>query len=627
MKIVCGANLKEDDVEAIMNASKTTEDVITENFLNDIDNLETNIKNSYVDVLAWMVKNDLLEIKVAIKLDENGKPTFGKDGGLHSKIGIFKDCVGNYITINGSNNETPYGWGKNSENFDVFFGWEVHDLKKLQRHINKFNKFWNDNAENYDVMDIPKAVKRHLISRSVSNIGDVQFIEDIISDGEGTKQPKIKIPLYDYQKTAREKWFDNGKRGIFAMATGTGKTYTALGCVDKLLKEEEKLVTIISAPQMHLVQQWRQSVISYGLFDEFDEVIVVDSSNSNGKTQFKNAVYKVDMNRLSHILILTTHKSFSSDDFYDFIINDDFNCSFLFIGDEMHGLGSHTRRMGLIPQYNYRLGLSATPQRHFDDIGTDYLFDYFGGEVYSFSLERALEEINPATDLTYLTPYCYYPYFLELTIDELFKFRSLSNQIRNESNKDEPDYKKIENLMFRRANILKEADNKYDLLRNILNDMEDKSNLLVYCNENQIDEVVNILGNEFDLKVTTFTSKNDISERELILGNFANGNYDGLVAMHCLDEGVDVPSASRAILMCNSTNPREFIQRVGRIIRRDKNKSKAEIYDMIIKPSKTNQEFYQIEQNIFDKELDRSEYIGDLAYNNIDYHTKIFQIR
>ena len=640
MKIICGAQLSENDVKSIISAEKTPEEVLTKNFLEDIDSLETNIKNNYIDVLSWMIANDLLDIKVAIKLDENHNPCFGEEGILHTKVGVFKDIDGNYMTINGSNNETAFGWGKNYENFDVFKGWVSSDRKRLQRHIDLFLNLWNEDVKSYDIMDIPEAVERHLISRASPNIHGVPFIEDTINNG-GNQSPqktnkKTKPELYDYQIEARKKWFKNGKKGIFAMATGTGKTYTALGCVEKLLKEEKKLVTIISVPQMHLIQQWKKSVMSYGLFDCFDEVIIVDSTNPNGKSQFRDAVYDIDKGKISNALILTTHKSLSSEKFYHFITEDKygFDCSFLLVGDEMHGLGSVTRMKGLIPQYNYRLGLSATPERHFDEFGTAFLFNYFGKQVYCFSLEKALEEINPKTNLTYLTPYRYNPYFLELTLDELKNFKKYSAQILYEMNKDEPNFKKIERLMFQRANTLKEAENKYEVLRDILNDMDDKSNLLVYCNENQKEKVVDILGNEFDLNVTTFTNEDGtkpsdkfggISEREYKLRNFAKGNYDSLVALHCLDEGVDVPSASRAILMCNSTNPREFIQRVGRVIRRYDEKNEAEIYDMIIKPSSFKNEFYDIEKNIFEKEKIRANYIGDLALNNAEYHTKIFQ--
>ena len=627
LKIVCGTQLSKEDVKSIIKAEKTPEEVLTHNFLEDINNLEDEIRNNYVNILGWMIANDLLEIKVAIKLDDDKNPTFGEEGILHIKVGIFKDSEGNLLSINGSNNETPFGWGKNYENFEVFPSWNPHDFKRLNNHIKLFNKVWNGKLKDYKVMPVPDAVKDDLISRSPPSFDGLKFPED----KKHRKQNK-NIILYDYQTEAREKWFKNNKKGIFSMATGTGKTFTALGCLEKVLKENDNLVVIITAPKMHLVQQWKDSISSFSLLDKFDEVIIVDSSNPKGKKQFQEAVFNIDLGLMENVLILTTHNSLSSEKFYDFLLEDDFDCKFMLIGDEMHGLGSHNFKKGLLSQYEFRLGLSATPIRHYDEEGTDFLYSYFGNEVYKFPLEKALVEINPATNLTYLTPYNYHPYFLELAPSELADFNNLSHQIVIETNKEEPNLKKLSNLKFKRANILKSARGKMNLLRDILNDMDERNRLLVYCNEKQIDDVVKILGNEYKLNVKRFTSEQGmkpldkfggLSEKEFILKNFAKGNYDCIVAMHCLDEGMDVPSATRAILMCNSTNPREFIQRVGRVIRRFDDKNEAEIYDMLIKPSKRNSKFKDIEENIFNRELDRSDLIGELALNNAEYFTLV----
>ncbi len=622
MRIVCGTQLSEEDVESIISAEKTPEEVLTHNFLENLDSLEDNIKKNHVEILGWMIANDLLEIKVALKIDEDGNPTPGKEG-LHLKVGILKDKEGNYITINGSNNETAFGWGKNYEIFDVFKGWVSSDFARLNKHINLFQNIWEGNVSSYKIMEVPEAIEE-LSKRAPSDITKLKFPEDYY------KKSQNKITLFEYQIEAINKWFENNKKGIFSMATGTGKTFTALGCLERVLDNEKNLIAIISAPQMHLVQQWKNSVDTYGLTNRFNDIVVVDSSNPKGKTQFKDSVYKVDMGLMDTVLILTTHDSLSSENFYNFF-EDDFDVPIMLIGDEMHGLGSYKRKDGLSPQYNYRLGLSATPIRHFDEEGTEFLFNYFEKEVYIFSLEKALSEINPRTDLTYLTPYNYYPHFIDMTDKELKNFRKKTKQILWESRKDNPNEERLENLIIERANIIKNAANKFDALRKILRDMDDKRNLLVYCNENQIIEVVNILGNEFDLDVKTFTSKDDakpskkyggISEREFILKNFEKGNYNALVAMHCLDEGVDVPSATRAILMCNSTNPREFIQRVGRVIRRHDDKVESDIYDMIIKPSNKNSDLFKIEQDIYEKELIRADEIGRLALNNSYYYTK-----
>lgn len=627
MKLICGADLSPQDVKSIMVAEKTPEEIITKNFFENLDNLENYIERHHIQVLGWMVANNLLEIKIAIKLDDFGNPLPDYEGIFHYKLGILKDFDGNYITFSGSNNESNAAWSKNFEHFDVFGSWNKGDYSHLLNHIELFNNTWNESYNNeYSIFSIPEAVERQLIKSAPQDFNQLKFHEDIDIDDE------TEITLFDYQIEARDNWIENGRKGIFAMATGTGKTYTALGCLKDTLSSEEKLITIISVPYQHLVQQWKRSLEKFGIMKVIDKLIIADGTNPKKYQQIEEILLDIDLDYLNHAVIIAVHKTFANPKFIN-LFNQDIDAKFFLIGDEMHGLGSTTRRRGLLEKYDYRLGLSATPERFFDDYGTEFLFDYFGKEVYGFSLEKAINEINPMTDMTYLTPYNYHLSPVELTYDELKKYDELSWVIAIESSKENPNQKTIEKKLIERANLIKNAKNKYDVLREILSSMKDKSNLLIFCSEKQLDKVLDIAGNEFDMDITTFTSadksnpiksKGNKSERDIILEDFTNGDYDGLVSMHCLDEGVDIPSASKAILMCNSTNPREFIQRVGRVIRRSKNKSFADVYDMIIKPSK-NSEFKETENDIFEKEKRRTDMIGSCAINKADYYIKLYE--
>lgn len=457
------------------------------------------------------------------------------------------------------------------------------------------------------------------------------------NDIDKVNKLNTKPQLFDNQILARDQWFENGKKGIFAMATGTGKTFTSLGCLDKLLDNEEKLITIISSPYMHLVQQWKKSIESFGISDKVDYILVVDSSNPKGKEQMLNLILDLSNGYLDKLIILTTHESLHRDKFTK-IIKDNANASpYFFIGDEMHGLGSYRRFHGLLSEYDYRLGLSATPEKIYDEFGTKLLFDYFGDIVYSFSLKEALNKINPLTNLTYLTPYNYYPYFVNLEYDEVEEYYSINRKISIECHKKAHDRKKIEKLLFKRANIIKNAYSKFETLDKILTKLEEKeeiNNLIIYCNERQMSSVLNIAGNKHNLSVRKFTMEegtkpekkfDNKSEREMILNDFVNGKYQCLVAMHCLDEGVDVPSAKKAILMCNSNNPREFIQRLGRVLRRSEYKNTAEIYDIVIKNNHIPfREFDDVEETIYKNELNRCQIIGESALNNIDVIKKLY---
>lgn len=611
MKLLCGAQLEPEDVKAILDGEKSPEKILSSNFLNDIDSIEDNIKKNHIQVLGYMVAKGLLEIKIVVKIDKKSK------GIMHYKIGINKDFEGNFISFSGSNNETGSGWNYNLEQFAVYKSWIDEQNEYLLGDIDLFNRTWDNNSQDYEVIDIPSAVKKKLIEYSPKKFEDLKFDSNI--DKTNNEKPK----LFNNQLSAVDNWFKNDKKGIFAMATGTGKTFTALGCLDKLLSQEEKLFTIISVPQQHLIQQWIKSIKKFKINEK---IVIVSSSNINGKKEMFKSILDISNGLLNKVIILTTPNSMSKDDFINIIKKTHNNIPYFLIVDEMHEMGSYTFRQGLLEDYDYRLGLSATPERKYDEVGTKILFKYFGDVVFSFPLEKALKEFNPLTNMTYLTSYTYNPKFINLTDDELKKYQEFTRKIIIEQNKDLIDENKLESLLFKRANIIKNAENKFDVLESILRDLgSDVSNLIIYCSDKQIDKVLDIAGNKYNLTVKKFTNKESAkpseeyggkSYREVILDDFANQKCQCLVAMHCLDEGVDVPSASKAILLCNSTNSREFIQRLGRILRRYENKNNADIYDMVIKPHKySNETIRHVEEQIYEKELYRCEKIGKLATN------------
>lgn len=626
MKLLCGVELTSADVDSIMAGETNPDEILADNFLKDIDSIEDEIRTNYVKVLGWMVAKGLLEIKVVVMgLNKSDK------GIMHYKVGINRDFDGNYICFSGSINETYSAWKNNLEQFDVFRSWCAGENKRITKKIDLFTRTWEGKSDEYQTIDVPTAVKDKLIEIAPDNFEELIFYPAPIEIDE-------KPELFDNQNEAVNNWLFNDKRGIFAMATGTGKTFTALGCLDKIVSEEDKLVTIISVPYKHLITQWLSSIEKFGLIKEFDRVINVSSSNNNGKKEFSDATSDLNKGYIDKILVLSTPHSMHKDNFKSIISRKKHTIPYFLIADEMHELGSTRFRKALLDEYDYRLGLSATPDRKYDDFGTEYLLNYFGDVVYEFSLKQAINTINPLTNLSYLTKYNYHPSFINLTDDELEDYNKLTNQlVKIKDDGSEKNSKKIENLLFLRANILKNASNKMEVFEDILIDLGSKTkNLIIYCSDEQIDGVVDIVGNKLDWKVKTFTYKDSSdpsvnfddrrSYRDDILEDFSKGEYDCLVAMHCLDEGVDIPSASKAILLCNSTNPREFIQRLGRVLRRAPGKDKAEIYDLIIKPNSNKKSNYkELEKRIYQKELERFEMIADAAANGFDIYDTFYE--
>jgi len=407
---------------------------------------------------------------------------------------------------------------------------------------------------------------------------------------------------------------------------------------NKVFVEKPKVLLIITCPYQHLLSQWENEIEKFGIAHY---KIIEAYSGKRWKDHLANLLIDLHLGYVNRLIVLTTHRTFSSDDFVSIIKENKGNFRIFLIADEVHWLGSRKNRKGLIEEYDFKLGLSATPKRWFDDLGTQIIYNYFGDVVVEFSLKDAITKINPATGCTYLTPYRYIPYFVSLTDDELDEYFEKTKSIAkrySQANDDEKD-DILESLLFRRADIIKNASKKYSVLEHILDKLgRNVKHTIIYCTPQQIDKVMEIINQKglishrFTMEEGTTPNEkyNGLSEREYILRKFAEGEYQVLVAMKCLDEGVDVPPAKIAILMASSGNPREYIQRIGRVIRRYPNKSEATIYDIIVAPSlnrKLPPELKNLEKKIFEKELKRYEEIAQIAINNAEAMEMIYKIK
>lgn len=619
MDLLCGVDLNPDDVNMIKFASEHPEEILTSSFLKELNSIEDEIIKHNVEVLGWMIANKLLRIRVAVKVDSNGNPVPKGEGILHYKIGLMYDSQNNLISFSGSVNETAAAWEKNLEEFHLFRDWKNGEIGHLKDNLDTFNNIWNSKWDQYKILDIPEAVEQKLVDDAPKDFEDLVFTYTFSTPKSTTGTAIEKVELYDYQKDARTKWIENDKKGIFVMATGTGKTFTALGCLEKALEDSSKLLTVITAPTKHLLPQWERSINNYGI--KYDKLLFA-TGDTNWKNELEDQLLDLRLNLINNLIVLTTHDTLASNDFIS-LLSKEKSFNYFLIGDEMHGLGSPYRRNGLIEHlYDFRLGLSATPTRYSDE-ESEFLFNFFGDELYTLSLREAIYEYYNPNWMSYLTPYNYCPYFLSLNEEELEEYRGITQSLF--SCKDDGFDKRKQNLLFKRANIIKDAQNKFEVLRKILDSIDDYSGLIVYCSPNQIDKVMDILS-EYNIVAHKFTMEEKtkplekyggMSERDLILDDFAKGNYQVLAAMHCLDEGVDVPSASQAIFMCSSNSSREFIQRIGRVIRRSPGKTHATIYDLIVKPSGNlfDKSLEAYEKSIFEREKERYKKIGYIAEN------------
>jgi len=628
INLITSPYLSKDDAEIIKNSTDNPDTLA--NILNrQIKDVDEKFIHNHLQALAFMLANGLLNIKIAIIFDNENNPLtineIEQTGIFHQKVGILKDPFNNIISFSGSINETASAWRTNIEEFKVFRSWIPGENEYIISDQDKFNNFWHDKGKNLHVYDLPEAVEKEILKFSPRSFQELE------KSFTNTIKPQTKkISLYDYQLNAIDSWIQNDYKGIFEMATGTGKTYTALGCLQKVLYDEKKIITIISCPYGHLLTQWIKELVKFGI----DHIkVVCDSSNHNWADDlFGSMINNYYLNK--SLIIFTTHTTLSSPKFRE-VINNFQNNHFFLIADEVHSLGAEINRNGLIDKYSYRLALSATPKRWFDEKGTEFLYTYFDKVVYSFPLQDAINKINPSTNLTFLTPYEYVPKFVSLDGKELEEYIEVSQKIsqtiiNNKGMSIFDDNDQLKFLLFKRANIIKNAKQKISVLSEVTEEIRSiQGNLfgtLIYCSPQQIDDVINALNqqgvifNKITMEEGTSAQDkyNNISERDFILQNFGKGDYEVLVAMKCLDEGVDIPQARNAILLASSGNPREYIQRIGRVIRRSDLKSFAYIYDVIVKPSLNilSEDIKKVELKIYKKELERCKEIASNARNN-----------
>ena len=600
MKLICSAVLSKEDKRIIEESNENPTKFIEKYALNDFRSMNEGFVKEHVEALGWMLANDLLEIKIAIPKNDQGI--------FHSKIGVLKDDEDNIISFSGSDNETASGWLHNIEEFKVFCSWDESEKKFVYSDLDDFNRYWRGDTVKTDVVDIPLAIKNELIKLAPKSKNDLTIF----------KSKKSKIKLRDYQNEAIKNWFNNDCCGLLEMATGTGKTFTALSCFKELADSKDKLVTVIACPQSHLIDQWVKDV---KIFHD-GKIIIASGKNSNWKDDLKNLRKKFLYGAIDKAVVMTTHASLSSDYFIKTIKK--FDVERLLIVDEVHGIGSFKQRLGLNECYEYRLGLSATPKRWFDEEGTTIIEDFFKGTVYEFDISRALTEINPDTNETYLAPYYYYPIIVDLNDEEYDEYISYSYKIAQilSSKKIKNKDKELTKYNTLRQRIINNAENKYFEFDRLLKENPGIDKLIVFCSPQQIDYVQQILNENRVIPQHKFTEKESatiskitgMSERDEILQLFAEGSYKALVAIKCLDEGVDVPVAETAIIMSSTSNPREHVQRRGRILRRAPGKKYAVIYDILVFP----EEQTDAGSKIMKKEILRYKEFAENAINSYD---------
>lgn len=627
IQLIVSPILNKEDIEAIEQGYSSRE-IVEKSLLREMKDPQDANDKERLAWISYLISIGRLDIKVAFTKKLNSKALF------HEKMGIVSDSQGVHIAFTGSMNETVNAFFNNYESFDVYCSWNEYEKERVQDKIDAFEKIWSNTENNLDVIDFPKAAREKLLKYKVKKI-DPQLDKDL-ADAYVCERNEVKfginedIELYDYQKEAILEWENQGYRGIFDMATGTGKTFTGLGAATWLLKNNKHLAVIIVCPYQHLVEQWVEDIERFG----FRPVIAFSSSpQKKWKERLKDEVIDFNLEIEDTFCLVTTNATYTSKYVQEQIgkIEGDI----LIVVDEAHNFGAMRLSRYLRDDIKYRLALSATLERHGDEEGTQALYNYFGNKCIEYDLKRAIDEDK-------LTKYYYHPIIVSLSDDELEKYRELSAKISkackfNENGKAELS-EAAKTLLIQRSRIVAGAIEKVAALKELMKDYVNDNQILVYCGttkpynpaldesesddegERQIVMISKMLGLELGMAVRHFTSNESAKEREEIKEQFAKTNpYQALIAIKCLDEGVNIPSIKTAFILASSTNPKEYIQRRGRVLRKYPGKDYAEIYDFVTLPRPLNEvdayEDNKSEISLVRREIARMKEFGYISQN------------
>ncbi|MDR0696930.1 MAG: DEAD/DEAH box helicase family protein [Christensenellaceae bacterium] len=627
IQLVASPNLSQDDIKAI-DAGYESRKIIEDALLREFKEPYNIFEEERLNLLAHLIENNTLDIKLAYLKKNN------KIGMYHEKIGLMYDEDNNIVAFTGSLNETQNALSHNYESIDVFCSLNNDVLERVIEKEKHFDELWECKDSNLEVIDFPKVAKDKLNKYKKEKVDyfiedpsipivpvktenesenlDNTDLQDPIDDklpnsndidiykSSGFKTP-VHIKFKPYQEEAINSWAENNYVGIFDMATGTGKTFTALGALSKLSETlNANLAVFIVCPLMNLVEQWVDDIKAFNVIP-----LVCYSKKPKWHDLLYSYILAFNEKKILNFCAIVCNNSFQSDFMQTQI--QEIQGNICLVVDEAHNFGSEKMRKCLIDKFQYRLALSATIERYYDDVGTAALYEYFGKKCITYALDKAIDE-------GHLAPYEYYPILVSLTNEELNKYieyttaiNSLQRKLRKIIVIDRDKQEEIlKNLRIKCAKLLAGAENKIPALKNAIEDYVDDKYIVIFCgiskvnyadimydtnpdyidNDNnicrQIDAVTDLLGNQLKMDIRQYTKDQTPEDRKIIKDGFSKGSPQAIVAIRCLDEGANIPELTTAFLLASSKNPKEYIQRSGRVLRKSKDKICAKIYDFIV---------------------------------------------
>ncbi|MDN6179755.1 MAG: DEAD/DEAH box helicase family protein [Halomonas subglaciescola] len=606
MELLISPYLSRDDKDALAGAVQSEArgngeataaltNISREAFLREVQALQRDAQGEWHHaLLGGLIHHGFLDVRIALLR--------GGDGLFHEKMGLFHDAQGNTLSFKGSVNETYSGWGLqgNIESIDVFCSWRQADGPRVRDHQHDFNEVWENRYARVETVALDQAMRDSVIQAAPDDPEEVKAMlaryqerrrATVIAAGLDTPLPEedayheeqdaeavwpSRRVAEPHQRQALTLWEEAGRRGIFVHATGSGKTFTALHAIRDHLREVG--IVLVVVPSQLLMKGW-YSEIRTEIPDA--HILRVGGGHDRWREPMVLEAQTASPNPRSPMAILATMQTASTPAFWKRLKKPR---NLLLVADEVHQTGSQKHQQLFRINAGFRLGLSATPKRFGDPDGTEALMMYFQGMVGKpFTLADAMEAGR-------LTPYRYHPVTVSLNAEESEQWEELTDQLRRaiqrgprEADGSPKDSQAIRLLKIKRSRVAKKAAAKERIAGDVLEaHYEPGQHWLVYCeDQEQLKQVVQQIA-EGGFPVWTYYSDMP-GDLDATLADF-RASSGVMVSIRCLDEGVDIPEISHAIILASSQNPRQFIQRRGRVLRKAPGKVRAEIWDALVVP-------------------------------------------
>lgn len=576
IELIASPQLSDEDIEAINLGYQKREEIIESAFSRDFMREIEKFDDAKLQLLVALIANGTLDIKIAVTETA---------GIYHDKLGILEDFDGNTIAFYGSANESLSGYKNNYEKIRVVKSWVAADVASIQDECNEFEALWQGKNPFVKIYNYRESAQANLLI--------------VIKNRKNSNAPvdsASPIKLRDYQEEAISAWVNNDYHGFYVMATGTGKTWTAIFSAKRLIETSAAMI-VICAPYKHLVKQWADDVAK--AFPKA-KLIMVSSENPTWETQISQEIIRKQYSPDNQIIVISTIASFKMQRFNKAVSKS--NEDKLLIVDEAHRFTD--RPDSLKKTYKYLLGLSATPYSGSSAQKGQELMEWFGGQVFNLPIENALER-------GFLVPYNYYPIYVYATEDEESRFKYHTQKILScfKNNKCiNPDL--LVKSLRNRLRVISMADEKRSKIHEIVNRVSEQDHFVVYCGDGKlfdeqageelrhIQSIKRVL-TAHGFKASQFTATENMADRMELVDAFNKQEISALAAIRCLDEGINIPSIKSALILSSNDDYREFVQRRGRILRTYGDKKFANIYDVIVLPSHDMQGWAKIELRRF----------------------------